>query len=274
MSMVMERVALVTGGTRGLGLAIGRELARAGWRVVLTHKWGGADDEQIAAEFRARELFPPLVVASDAGDPEAVRELMEEIRARRGRLDAIVSNVAFAKIARDLDDLRRSAFELSLRYSAWPVVDLVQAAIEVLGGYPRYVVGVSSFGVETCPDGYDLAGAGKAVMETLCRYLALRLKPHGVRVNVIKPGFLDTESSRATFGDAVIDRLHEAGMVLDPEGAARACVALCSGLLDAVTGQVLVVDEGWSVVNPMAYLTGRGLLQSFPRGDPWKEEKS
>jgi len=262
------RVALVTGATRGLGRAIGRELARAGARVVLTHKWESGDAAQVAAEFQREGLPEPLVVASDAGDPEAVRALMAVVRERFGRLDAIVSNVAFAKVVHEIGDLRRGVFELSLRYSAWPLVDLVQAAGEVMPAYPRYLIGVSSLGVETCHDGYDLAGAAKAVMETFCRYLALRLKPHGVRVNAIRPGFLDTDSSRATFGDEAMNRLRESGAVLEPDGAARACVALCSGLLDGMSGQVLVVDEGWSLVSPIAYLTGRGLPPPFPSDAP------
>jgi enoyl-[acyl-carrier-protein] reductase (NADH) len=173
-----------------------------------------------------------------------------------------VSNVAFAKIVRDLQDLKRNALDLSLAYSAWPIVDLVQAAQEELGALPRYVVGVSSDGASVCHPGYDLAGASKAVLETLCRYLAVRLRASGVRVNAVRPGLLDTQSSRAMLGDAAMDRLRQRvpSPVLDLAGVARACVALCSGLLDSVTGQVLVVDEGWSLVDPLDWNSG-------PEGD-------
>ena len=64
----------------------------------------------------------------------------------RGPLHAVISNVAFAKIVHQLGDLKRGSLDLSLAYSAWPVVDLVQAAHEELGAYPPYVVGVSSDG--------------------------------------------------------------------------------------------------------------------------------
>jgi NAD(P)-dependent dehydrogenase (short-subunit alcohol dehydrogenase family) len=246
---------LVTGGTRGLGKAIGFEFARAGARVTLTHRWGSVSAEEIAAEAAALRLPPVEVRESDAGDPDAVRELMRELKRDRDRLDVIISNLAFAKPVHDMADLKRSSFELSLRYSAWPVVDLVQAAQETFGRYPRYVVGVSSLGADVCPDGYDLAGASKSALEMLCRYLALRLRTHGTTVNVLRTGYLDTTSSRATFGDAVIDELGRRGMVLDPSGAAKSCVALCSGLMDSVTGQILVADEGWSLVDPIAYVS-------------------
>jgi NAD(P)-dependent dehydrogenase (short-subunit alcohol dehydrogenase family) len=247
---------VVTGGTRGLGRAIGLEFARAGAHVVLTHRWGSVPDEEVLAAFQAASLGPPDVVESDVSDPVANRALMRSLRGRK--LHAIVSNVAFAKIVRELGELKRSAFDLSMAYSAWPVVDLVQAAREEMGAYPRYVLGISSDGGEVCHDGYDLAGAAKAVLETLCRYLAVRLRGEGVRVNAVRPGLLDTQSARAVLGDEAMDRLRaeSPSPVLDPAGVARACVALCSGQMDAVTGQVLVVDEGWSLLDPLGRSAG------------------
>ncbi len=252
---------LVTGGTRGLGKAIGLEFASAGAHVFLTHRWGSADEDELITEFRSASLDTPHIVESDVADSDATRKLMALIKKECGTLDVIVSNVAFSKIVRDLSDLKKSALELSLAYSAWPLVDLVQASREVIGEFPRYVIGISGDGGEVCHDGYDFAGTSKSVLETLCRYLALRLKPHSVRVNAIRPGFIDTASFRATFGDQAVESIKERvdGLFIDPRGVARVCVALCSGLCDAVTGQVIVVDEGWSLVSPMTFLTGRGL---------------
>jgi NAD(P)-dependent dehydrogenase (short-subunit alcohol dehydrogenase family) len=259
---------IVTGGTRGIGKAVGMEFARAGARVFLTHRWGTADEDELAAEFEAEGLPLPRVVESDASDPAATRQLMELVKESVERLDVVVSSVAFAKVINELSELRRSTMELSLRYSAWPVVDLVQSAREVLGCYPRYVVGISSDGPEVCHPGYDLIGVSKAVLETLCRYLALRLKAEGVRVNVLRPGFTDTDSARATFGDAVLEETGQRvrDILLDPRVVGRACVALCSGLMDGVTGQVIQVDEGWSLVSPITYCTGKGWPASFPEG--------
>jgi enoyl-[acyl-carrier-protein] reductase (NADH) len=110
-------------------------------------------------------------------------------------------------------------------------------------------------------------GVCKASLETLCRYLALRLKRHGVRVNAVRPGLLDTASARATFGEDVIESVaKEMGeLFLNPSSVAKVCVALCSGLLDAVTGQVIVADEGWSLVSPITYITRHGSPGSFPK---------
>lgn len=259
---------IVTGGTRGIGKAIGLEFARAGAQVFLTHRWGTADEDELKAEYETEGLLLPRIVESDASDLEATRELMRIVKESVPRLHSVISNVAFAKVVNELSDLRRSTMELSLRYSAWPVVDLTESAKEVLGHYPRYLVAISSDGSEVCHPGYDFIGVSKAVMETLCRYLAIHLKGEGVRVNVLRPGFADTDSARATFGKALLEdpdqRIGE--MLLDPRVVGQACVALCSGLMDGVTGQVIAVDEGWSLVSPIAYSTGKGWPGPFAKG--------
>jgi NAD(P)-dependent dehydrogenase (short-subunit alcohol dehydrogenase family) len=260
------RVLLVTGGTRGIGLAIGVSFARAGARVYLTQRWGSADPESVSQSFRNVGAEPPVIADCDVADPAATRKLMARIADESGRLDAVVSNVAFGKVISDLPDLKKSSLDLSLAYSAWPVVELVTAARMALGAFPRYVVGISSDGPEVCHPGYDLAGVSKAVLETLCRYLALRLKPEGVRVNALRPWLVDTASFRATFGDAAARAIAEGapGIYMRADAVGDACLALCSGLLDSLTGQVISVDEGWSLVGPISYLSGVGQAGSFP----------
>ncbi|MBV7340231.1 SDR family oxidoreductase [Chloroflexi bacterium TSY] len=250
---------LITGGTRGLGKAIGLEFAKVGATIYLTHRWGSADESEIMAEFIHKGLKTPCIVESDVSNIDDTRRLMQTIQDESGTLDIIISNVAFGKTVTDLGDLRRRALERSLAYSAWPVVDLVQAAYEIFGCYPRYVIGVSSDGGQVCHPNYDLIGVSKSVLETLCRYLAFRLKSHGTRVNAIRPGFLDTASARATFGDGVFEELEarHPQMLLDLQEVAKACVALCSGYMDAVTGQVITIDEGWGLASPIDLLKSK-----------------
>lgn len=260
---------LVTGGTRGLGKAIAMEYSRTGATVFATHRWGSVEEDELAAEFTAAQLKPPVVVEADASDPEATRSLMRQIKERAEGLHAVVSNVSFAKIVESVEDLKKRSLDLSLSYSTWPVVDLVQASHGVFGSYPRYVLAMSSDGPEICHEGYDLVGASKAALETLCRYLAIRMKPHGTRVNVVRAGYVDTSSARSTFGDTAVDTVHErlGDMFTDPHRVGQACVALSSGLLDAMTGQVLVVDEGMSLLGPTSYLTRRSSFVFRDEGD-------
>ena len=265
---------IITGGTRGLGKAIGLEFSKAGAAVTLTHRWGSVDEHELCEEFRRENLRTPHIIESDASDPAAARTLLREVRDRTPRLLAVISNVAFAKIVTGIEDLKRGSLELALRYSTWPIIDLLQATRETFGTYPRYAVAISTDGGVVCHPGYDMAGIAKAALETLCRYLALRLRPEGVCVNVLRPGLVDTISSRAIFGDQLLEtplpRRDE--LILDPRAVGRACVALCSGWMDGVSGQVIGVDEAASLISPIAYLTGHGWPGPRLRRGPGKEE--
>jgi NAD(P)-dependent dehydrogenase (short-subunit alcohol dehydrogenase family) len=260
---------IITGGTRGLGKALGREFSRAGATVYLTHRWGSVEEDELRAEFLRDGLAAPHIVESDASDPAAARSLMQEVALQPGRLLALVSNLAFGQVVRGLPDLKRGSLELSLRYSTWPVLELLRAAKETLGHYPRYALAISTDGGAVCHPGYDMVGIAKAALEALCRYLALHLRGEGVRVNAVRCGPLDTAGSRATFGDALLDSDAAArdGFLLDPQCVARACVALCSGLMDSVTGQVITVDEGVSLFSPIVHATGQYWPAPFPPAD-------
>jgi NAD(P)-dependent dehydrogenase (short-subunit alcohol dehydrogenase family) len=261
---------VVTGGTRGLGRALGLEFSRAGASVYLTHRWGSADEAEVSAEFEREGLAAPRIIESDASDPDDARALMREVGRHEAPLIAIVSNLAFGQIVSDMRELNRPTLELSLRYSTWPILDLLRAAKETLGRYPRYALAISTDGGAVCHPGYDAVGIAKAALESLCRYLALHLRGEGVRVNAVRCGPLDTASSRATFGDLLLDSEIAAreGLLLDPRSVGRACVALCSGLMDSVTGQVITVDEGVSLLSPIHYLTEESWPGPFPARDP------
>jgi NAD(P)-dependent dehydrogenase (short-subunit alcohol dehydrogenase family) len=261
------RGVVITGGTRGLGKALGMEFSRAGATVFLTHRWGSVDEDELGVEFRSEGLPAPRIIESDASDSDAARALMREIADHPGGLLAIISNLAFGGKVSDIRELARSSLELSLRYSTWPVLDYLHAAKETLGHYPRYVLAISTDGGDVCHPGYDMVGVAKAALEALCRYLALRLRSEGVRVNAVRCGPLDTASSRAMFGDSVIDSgiVRQEGLILDPRSVARACVALCSGFMDGITGQVITVDEGVSLLSPVVFLTNTGWPGPMPR---------
>lgn len=263
------RSVIVTGGTRGLGRALGIEFSRAGATVFLTHRWNSVDETELRGAFEDCGLSPPRIIESDVSDPKAARELMEEVGRHPARLAAVISGVAFAQTVDRIENLDRRSLELSLRYSTWPVLELVHAARETLGYYPRYVLAISSDGGTVCHPGYDMVGIAKAALETLCRYLAMRLRHEGVRVNAVRSGPLDTAGTRATFGDSVLESetVRKQGLVLDPQSVASACVALCSGLMDSITGQVITVDEGVSLLSPVVYLTDTGWPGPLPTAE-------
>lgn len=254
-NFLKNQTVLITGGTRGLGRAIGLEFARVGAKVFLTYKWGTADLDELYGAFKEVSEVPPTILEADASDHDANLTLMETIKKETKTLSILIHGVAFSKSVTKMDDFKRQSLELSLKYSSWPLVDLLQVTHTVLGCYPKYAIALSSDGSDICHPGYDLVACSKAVLETLCRYLAIRLKKEGVRINAIRPGLMDTESLRGIFGDEFANKIyeHDANIFLDPANIAKTCVALCSGWMDAVTGQVITVDEGCSLMSPLNF---------------------
>jgi NAD(P)-dependent dehydrogenase (short-subunit alcohol dehydrogenase family) len=240
------KVVLITGGTRGIGLATGLAYGRLGAHVVLTHKWGSADEDEIKSAFTQAGAPEPMIAEADAGSPEDTQSLVETIREKYGRLDVFVSNVAFAQIVKNMDDYQKRALLRSIDYSVWPMVEYTKQIHAVFGAYPRYVIGLSSIGPDKYTANYDFVASSKSVMETLCRYLAFRLGPEGVRVNVVRAALVRTESLEATMGPECVPFIErfDKTMFVTVEEVANTILALTSGLMDAMNGQVVSVDHG------------------------------
>jgi len=240
------RAVLVTGGTRGIGLATGLAFGARGATVTLTHKWGSVEDAAIIDAFARAGAPVPAIIQADAGNEDDVMAVMDAMRRSHDRLDVFVSNVAFGATVNGIDDYSKKALHAGIDYSAWPLVAHTMAARKVFGKAPRYVVGVSSEGADSMHAGYDLIAAAKSTLETLCRYLHYRLSPEGTTVNAVRTRFVDTESLADTFGAefATFVRQFEPDVLTPPQAVADAIVGICSGLMDALGGQIVTVDRG------------------------------
>lgn len=263
-----ETVLLVTGGTRGIGLATALAYARYGARAILTHRWGSADEDEVRRAFREVGGPEPWIVEADVSDRERTWELMRQIAERFGRLDVFVSNAAIAQRVESLDDYRERGLFQSLRYSSWPTFEHLLAARAALPRLPRRVVVMSSDGADRYTPAYDFVAATKAVTETLARYVQLHLADEDVAINVLRSRGVRTASFSAVFGGFGAEFLEflESSGVGDPYPTvyevAEAALALGSGLFDGVRGQVVTVDRG------SAFSDGVSLLYERAGGSP------
>jgi len=241
------RRVLITGGTQGIGLATGLAFGRCGATCALTYRWGTADESEIRTRFTEAGAPEPLFVQADVGIGDDTVALMQTLHEHWGRVDVFVSNASNALRIGSLDDYSARGLEKSIRYSAWPLVGYTKAIHAEFGAYPKYVVAMSSDGPDHYSIGYDFVAASKAVLETLTRYLSYRLLEHGTKVNAIRSRSVKTESFDSTFGKTLREfgeRFSNGKHFIETDEVAGAALALCSGWLDAVNGQVLTIDRG------------------------------
>lgn len=239
---------VVTGGTAGIGRATGLAFAALGAEVALTFNWGAHDEAALVAAYAELDAPPPILLEADASKDEHTEAALETLaEAGWEGVDVVVQNVAFAALIHSMEDFDARALEQSMRYSAWPLIAYPRAVHRRFGAWPRYVVAVSSQGSFSYHLNYDVAGAAKAVVETLVRYLGHRLAPHGTRVNAVRPRWVETRSFAKTTGPGFVDYVRQwpqPGQFVSPEEVAEVIVALCSGWLDGMIGQVLDIDHG------------------------------
>ena len=237
---------LITGGTRGIGLATGLAFARLGAKCTLTYSWGSVEDDEILAAFAATGGPEPRLIQADVANQEVTDALLQALAADADRLDVFISNVAMATAVHGVADYDFRALCKSMEYTTWPMVDYLRRIQSQFGVPPRYVLGFSCPGVEHYFSHYDMVAACKAVLETWARYLTYRLFDEDCRINILRTEWVDTESARAVLGEdifAFADRYFPE-TVLPATALANASVALCSGLMDAVRGQVIHIDRG------------------------------
>jgi len=246
LSSLRDKVVLVTGGTRGIGLATGLAFGRAGSRCILTHRWGSADESEIRRQFAEVGAPPPLIVEADVSNDADTDALLETAGEHCDSIDVFVSNVAVASLVSGIEDYVKRDFLRSIEYSTWPMAAYTKRIHAKFGAYPRYIVGLSSTGHLHYNIGYDAVAVAKSALEALCRFMAFRLGPHGVTVNLVRPSFVDTEAAALVLGKGFADFIRSTSptSLISPGEVANVILALCSGLMDGVSGQIIQVDRG------------------------------
>jgi NAD(P)-dependent dehydrogenase (short-subunit alcohol dehydrogenase family) len=238
------RVAIVTGGTRGIGRAIAEGFGAAGAGVVVASRKPDACAETVA--HLAAQGYEAMGVATHLGDLDALGALVERTVDRFGRIDIVVNNAATA-LTQPLGQMTREVWAKSYDVNLRGPVFLVQEALPYLTESPgAAVINVISAGAFLFSPGVAMYAGAKAALMSFTRSMAAAFAPVGVRVNALAPGTVDTDMVRNNPPDAQL-RMANASFqrrAADPDEMVGPALFLASDASSFVTGQVLLADGG------------------------------
>ena len=242
-----DRVALVTGGSRGIGRAAARLLAQEGARVAITYRSDADAAAEVAAEIHG------FAVPLDLSDPASIRAAVDAVLDRWGRVDVLVSN-ALDRCGLTLfpptpfEELPAESWQPFLRANVDGPYAVAQAVVPAMRaqGFGRIVMVSGTSGVDGAPGAAPLTAA-KSALHGLARTLTKELGPAGILVNVVLPGTTLTEHIAAILpaeGRAVREQASPIRRLLAPEDVVPAIAFLGSPANTAVTGELVRVSGG------------------------------
>lgn len=241
----MQKVALVTGAARGLGLATATKFLHDGWRVVLLDILG---DVLQAAVTQLNRPDDTLALTADVSDRDAVQAAVQQARQRFGRIDALVNNAGIA-IFKPILDVTLEDWSRVMAVNLTGPFLMTQAVAPIMrdagGGAIVNITSISGLRASTLRVAY---GTSKAGLAHLTKQQAAELGQYGIRVNAVAPGPVDTAMAKAVHTPEIRADYHD-HIPLNRYGLeselANAICFLCGDQAGYVTGQVLAVDGGF-----------------------------
>jgi enoyl-[acyl-carrier protein] reductase III len=244
------KVALITGGSRGIGRAISLQLAAEGADVIINF-FRKRETAERTAEAARRYGVNARIIKANLAEPEKIERMFAEIEAKFGRLDILVNNAA-SGVARSAMELDVDGWDWTMNINARAALLCAQKAAGLMknGGV---IVNISSLGSRLVMPIYTAVGVSKAALEALTRYLAIELAPGGIRVNAVSAAAVATEALKLYTNFPGIPKpmvtSTPAGRMVQPEDVANVVAFLCSDAASMIRGQIIVVDGGVSLTS-------------------------
>jgi enoyl-[acyl-carrier protein] reductase III len=242
------KIALITGGSRGLGRAIAFKLAKSGCDVAILYHNSHEEAEAVCNTIRGFGR-KALAIQADVSDPGSVSEAFVTLCQQFDRLDIVISNAAIG-VLKPAMELTQKHWRRCLETNALALNSLAQHAVPMMPKGGR-IIAMSSLGSVRAIPHYAFIGASKAALEALARSLAQELGQRGITVNVVSAGVVDTDALKYFPNReqllAEYARRTPAGPTLTPEDVAGAVFLLCQPEAAMITGHTLVVDGGYCI---------------------------
>lgn len=248
-----NKIALITGASRGIGRTLALTLAAEGCTVVVNYK-KNADLAAEVVEAVGAAGGRGLAVQADVETEDGITALFDTVADEYGRLDYFVANAA-ASAFKNIVDLKPHHLDRSYAMNMRSFVLGAQQAIKLMDNGGR-ILTLTSYGSIRAYPTYATLGAMKAAVEAWVRYMAVEFAPYGINVNAVNGGLIDSDSLEFFYNvpgmapmQTVLDRIpkHRPGTVQE---VADSCAFLLSPASEYITGQTLIVDGGLSIVAP------------------------
>ncbi len=244
MTALKEKVAFVTGGSRGIGAATVRALTQLGARVAFTYSTSAAQADELVKTL-AREGATALALQADSGEDGAVTRAIEATVAEFGALDIVVNNAGIFD-AKPVQEATMADFDRTMTVNVRAVYEASSAAVRHMRAGGTIINIGSGFAVRSPMPGLSLYSTSKAALVGMTKALARDLGPSDITVNIVHPGSTDTDMNPRN-GDGAEEQLAwtATGRFAEPEDIASLIAWLASAQARSVTGAEFSVDNGF-----------------------------
>lgn len=235
---LLDKVAVITGGGSGIGLATAKRFVKAGARVVIANR---RDSSALAQDFGAD------YVRTDVGNESDIQKLVEFTVRKHGRIDVMINNAGYGQVGRTALDMDEQTLDQHLQTNLYGVMHGMKHAAPHMPKGSSIINVASIAGLMGVPT-YGAYVASKFAVIGLTRTAAIELASLGIRVNCVCPGTIDTPINQAGGADAeleIVKSLAPQGRIGQPEEVAALIHFLAAGDCGYLTGESIVVDGGW-----------------------------
>ncbi len=245
-----NKVALITGGSRGIGKAIALKLSSLGCDIIINYVKNEEAANNLVNEILANTTSQKVIaIKADIGEPEQIKLMFKQIKNDFGKLDILINNAAFGALGSAMR-MGKFTWNMTMNLNTGGLLLCTQNAVKLMTDGGR-IVNISSLGSQFCLPDYMPIGTAKAAIETMTKYLACELIEKNIYVNAVSAGFIDTEALNIFKN---IDDLKQKAIEKTPakrlgmpDDIAKVVAFLCNEDSNWIIGQTIVADGGSSL---------------------------
>jgi enoyl-[acyl-carrier protein] reductase III len=244
-----HKVALITGGARGIGRATALKLAKAGCDLAIIY-YNSSDEAAALVQEIEGMGRKAVALQANVADHQSVKDMYAQFRENFSRLDFLISNAA-SGVLKPATKMSTKHWRWCMETNALALNHLASEGRDLMPKGSR-IIALSSLGASRAIPNYAFIGASKAALEALVRSLSLELAPDGISVNTVSAGVVDTDALKHFPNrEQLLDEYQAhslAGRPLTPTDVANTIYLLCLPEAEMIKGQVIVVDAGYNII--------------------------